>query len=85
MWLTVNFSLKYLYNIQQKDKLLSWSNNKFLQQMYKETSRNWWVKQVNGYLHNEEKVESILFSEVVQRYSGDEKVIRWQAPLTKLI
>ena len=39
----------------------------------------------NGYLHNEEKAESILFSEVVQRYSGDEKVIRWQAPLTKLI
>ena len=30
----------------------------------------------NGYLHNEEKAESILFSEVVQRYSGDEKVIR---------
>ena len=39
----------------------------------------------NGYLHNEEKAESILFSEVVQRYSGDEKVIRWQVPLTKLI
>ena len=39
----------------------------------------------NGYLHNEEKAESILFSEVVQRYSGDEKVIRCQAPLTKLI
>ena len=39
----------------------------------------------NGYLDNEEKAESILFSEVVQRYSGDEKVIRWQAPLTKLI
>ena len=39
----------------------------------------------NGYLHNEEKAESSLFSEVVQRYSGDEKVIRWQAPLTKLI
>ena len=37
----------------------------------------------NGYLHNEEKAESILFSEVVQRYSGDEKVIRRQAPLTK--
>ena len=37
----------------------------------------------NGYLHNEEKAESILFSEVVQRYSGDEKVIRCQAPLTK--
>ena len=39
----------------------------------------------NGYLHNEEKAESILFSEVVQRYSGDEKVIRCQVPLTKLI
>ena len=39
----------------------------------------------NGYLHNEEKAESILFSEVVQRYSGDEKVIRCQAPLAKLI
>ena len=39
----------------------------------------------NGYLHNEEKAESILFSEVVQRYSGDEKVIRREAPLTKLI
>ena len=25
----------------------------------------------NGYLHNEEKAESILFSEVVQRYSAD--------------
>ena len=32
----------------------------------------------NGYLHNKEKAESILFSGVVQRYSGDEKVIRWQ-------
>ena len=32
----------------------------------------------NGYLHNKEKAESILFSEVIQRYSGDEKVIRWQ-------
>ena len=30
----------------------------------------------NGYLHNEEKAESSLFSEAVQRYSGDEKVIR---------
>ena len=39
----------------------------------------------NGFLHNEEKAESILLSEVVQRYSGDEKVIRRQAPLTKLI
>ena len=39
----------------------------------------------NDYLHNEEKAASSLFSEVVQRYSGDEKVIRWQAPLTKLI
>ena len=39
----------------------------------------------NGYLHNEEKVESSLFSDVIQRYFGDEKVIRWQAPLTKLI
>ena len=29
----------------------------------------------NGYLHNEEKTQSNLFSEVVQRYSGDEKVI----------
>ena len=29
----------------------------------------------NGYSQNEEKAESILFSEVVQRYSGDEKVI----------
>ena len=29
----------------------------------------------NGYLHNEDKAESSLFSEVVQRYSGDEKVI----------
>ena len=38
----------------------------------------------NGYLHNEEKAESILFSEVVQRYSSDEKVIRCQAPLTKV-
>ena len=28
-----------------------------------------------AYLHNEEKAESILFSEVVQRYSDDEKVI----------
>ena len=28
-----------------------------------------------GYSHNEEKAESSLFSEVVQRYSGDEKVI----------
>ena len=28
-----------------------------------------------AYLHNEEKEESILFSEVVQRYSDDEKVI----------
>ena len=27
-------------------------------------------------LHNEEKAESILFSEVVQRYSSNEKVIR---------
>ena len=39
----------------------------------------------NVYLDNEEKAESILFREVVQRYSGDEKVIRRQAPLTKLI
>ena len=39
----------------------------------------------NGYLQNEEKAESILFSEVVQWYSGDEKVIRWQVPLKKLI
>ena len=39
----------------------------------------------NGYLNNEEKAEFILFSEVVQRYSGDEKVIRWQALLTELI
>ena len=39
----------------------------------------------NGYLHNEGKAESILLSEVVQRYAGDEKVIRCQAPLTKLI
>ena len=31
----------------------------------------------NGYLHNQEKAESSLFSEVVQRYSGDEKVICW--------
>ena len=38
----------------------------------------------NVYLPNEEKAEFILFSEVVQRYSGDEKVIRCQAPLTKL-
>ena len=38
-----------------------------------------------AYLHNEEKAESSLFSEVVQRYSDDEKVIRWQAPLTELI
>ena len=30
----------------------------------------------NSYLHNEEKAESILLSEVVQRYSGDEKSIR---------
>ena len=30
----------------------------------------------NGYLHNEEKAESVLFSKVFQRYSGDEKVIR---------
>ena len=30
----------------------------------------------NGNLHNEEKTKSILFSEVVQRYSDDEKVIR---------
>ena len=29
----------------------------------------------NGCLHNEEKAQSSLFSEVVQRYSGDEKVI----------
>ena len=28
--------------------------------------------------------QPFLFSEVVQRYSGDEKVIRCQAPLTKL-
>ena len=34
---------------------------------------------------NEEKAESILLSEVVQQYSGDEKFIRYQAPLTKLI
>ena len=39
----------------------------------------------NGYLHNEAKAESTLFSEVVQRYSGDEKVICWLAPLTKFI
>ena len=39
----------------------------------------------NGYFHNEEKAESIFFSEVVQRYSGDEKVIRCQVLLTKLI
>ena len=38
----------------------------------------------NGYLHNEEKAESILFSEVVQRYSSDEKVIRCHAPLKKV-
>ena len=31
------------------------------------------------------KAESILFNEVVQRYYSDEKVIRWQALLTKLI
>ena len=29
--------------------------------------------------------QPFLFSEVVQRYSGDEKVICWLAPLTKLI
>ena len=39
----------------------------------------------NGYLHNEGKAESILLSEVVQRYAGDKKVIRFQAPLTKHI
>ena len=39
----------------------------------------------NGYLHNEGKAESILLSEVVQRNAGDEKVIRCQAPLTKLM
>ena len=38
----------------------------------------------NGYLHNEGKVESSSFSEVVrsarsfvQRYSGDDSIIRW--------
>ena len=39
----------------------------------------------NGYFHNKEKAESIFFSEAVQRYSGDEKVIRCQVLLTKLI
>ena len=37
-----------------------------------ESNKKWLL---NG-THNEEKAESSLFSEVVQRYSGDEKVIR---------
>ena len=37
-----------------------------------ESNKKWLL---NG-IHNEEKAESSLFSEVVQRYSGDEKVIR---------
>ena len=37
-----------------------------------ESNKKW---PLNG-IHNEEKAESSLFSEVVQRYSGDEKVIR---------
>ena len=39
----------------------------------------------NGYLHNEGKVESILLSEVVQRYAGDKKVIQTKKRLTSQI
>ena len=35
--------------------------------------------------HNKGKVEPFLSNEVVQRYSGDDRVIRRLAPLTKLI
>ena len=31
-----------------------------------------------GYLNNEKRAESFSLSEVVQRFSGDGKVIRWQ-------
>ena len=37
----------------------------------------------NGYLHNKKKAESFLFSEVVQRYSSDGKVICWQNSLSQ--
>ena len=39
----------------------------------------------NGYIYLAGERQPFLFSEVVQRYSGDEKVICWLAPLTKLI
>ena len=39
----------------------------------------------NGYLHSGGGWQPSLFSELVQRYSGNEKVICWLAPLTKLI
>ena len=35
--------------------------------------------------NNEGKAEPFLSNEVVQWYSGDDRAIRWLAPLTKLI